>query len=254
MLNKLRVNFKLAKSLSNNEKIKILFLISIISNILCSFNILKGISYEETIFYYISTQLYIDLLFVILFISSAFAISIFNKSFNTIIRCKDKKEYLSNLIIFIFIVNLIVYITHSIIGIIIITLKSAGNINLEMLTSYNIPFIIYNIYTYIKYFIVIELLISISVCFYKLFGKSSLAALILFALVILKDNFIYSNSIITSIDLKHLFYGYFLGNYQYSNFILDIFYLIIEILILTLIYEAINSLICNYKKINISER
>ena len=130
-------------------------------------------------------------------------------------------------------------------------IKCFNNIRLEYLPYYNIPFIIYNIYTYIKYFIIIEIFINIIICFYKLLGKTC-TALLFVSFIAVKEMYTYKIEIISSLKGGHLFYGYFLNPFEYSSITFDIISLLIEIIIIITIYKFFKYLVCKQKKISIN--
>ena len=251
MINKLKNNLILAKKMFCSEKFKALIMLSFFACFLASFNVSDEVTYEMSILYYSATSLYQNMMIAVLFISTIYAVFLFDRSFNTILRYKDKTEYFENLIIFVLIINSVIYVLYSFIGVLIMTVKYVGNINFGMVIYYNIPYVVYNLYIYLKYFIIIEILVSIALCIYKLFGKV-FAALLLSIFIILKEGYVYSTEIISSFGNGHLFYGYFLNPFQYSNVLIDLASLVMEVMIIFSIYKLLKYLVCKYGKISIN--
>lgn len=193
-------------------------------------------------------------LFLILFICSWNTVNIFDKNTSTIIRYKNKKEYLKNLFWEISIVNFLAYIMYIFSVLIFLILYLYGNVVLGTYTIYNIPMIIYVVFMIIKYFLIVDILILITISIYKLsniiFGFISLLLILC-----LKLMWPYHIQIIEDFRDFKLFYGYYLYPFEYSNFAFEIssfflifFILLILIFLISLIlYKRRKDIICNAK-------
>ena len=162
---------KLSQSLFilNSNKFKAIFLIIIITCIFNLFNIENGIKFEEAIFSSITCTLFIFVIIGILFISSCITLDLFDKEFAIILRYKNKLTYLKELLKLISLVNSILFGLAISITILFITFKYFGIITFGKISNYNIPFIIYNLFTIIKYYIIINILSLIGICLYNNF-------------------------------------------------------------------------------------
>lgn len=252
MIERINYNFKRIKIISNTTKFKSIFLLCIVCTLISSFNIPQNLEFENAIMYNISTSLYQMLLFITLFLNSVFAMGIINKDYSSFLRFNEKKEYLVSLFQSITIMNIITYVIYSIFGLIFIILKYYGNINFAQFDYYSIPYFIFNLYLYLKYFIIFNFLILISVLLYKNIGKI-VGSLSGFIVCMVKENFVYSIDKIQSIENIHLFYGYYLYPFEYSSFSLDLCAFFLQCIILLSIYELIKYLNVKYTKISIEE-
>lgn len=255
LIKKQLMNYKKIKILLNTDKFKAIFLASILAVFFSSYELnsdIVSLSYEGTILSLFSGHLFQLFLFCILFVSSIYTISYFDKSYQNIIRYKNKKEYLNNLLKNVSIVNFIIYLYYIIIGLIIVTFKCFGNISFSFIEYYKIPFILYNCYSFIKYYIIINILILISICLYKCLNKF-IGGGILSLIIILNGCWQYSSNVIATFSDFHLFYGYYLYPFQYSSFIFEICCFSLEIIILLLILEIIKYINLKYKKIYVLE-
>ena len=205
----------------SNEKFKGIFLLCIFGSFISSFDLVKTISYEEAILSYFSSNLCQLFLFTILFITSIITFSIFEKNKSIVIRYKNKSIYLNNLFKTISIINFIVYLQFVTLGLTILTFKYFDNLSFSYISSYQIPFIVYNIYSIIKYFFIINMIIIICILIYKLLNKLIGGSSFIFFLI-LKDMYPYSIESIDNIFNIKLFFGYYLYPFEYSSFLLEI--------------------------------
>ena len=160
-------------------------------------------------------------MFTILFITSIITFSIFEKNKSIVIRYKNKSIYLNNLFKTISIINFIVYLQFVTLGLTILTFKYFDNLSFSYISSYQIPFIVYNIYSIIKYFFIINMIIIICILIYKLLNKLIGGSSFIFFLI-LKDMYPYSIESIDNIFNIKLFFGYYLYPFEYSSFLLEI--------------------------------
>lgn len=245
---------KLSQSLFilNSNKFKAIFLIIIFTCIFNLFNIENGIAYEEAIFSSITSTLFLFVIIGILFISSCITLDLFDKEFGIILRYKNKLRYLKELLKLISLVNLIIFGLAISITILFTTFKYFGITTFDKMSNYNIPFIVYNLFTITKYYIIINILSLIGICLYKNFGK--ILCYIYYALIIiLYYTYPVSNSIITNFNIKNLFFKYYIYPFQYANFYLELSFAIIFICLMLLIVHLAIYATVKYNKIKINE-
>lgn len=252
MLKKINYNLSRTKIISNTTKFKSIFLLCIICNLINSFNIPTDLLFENAITYNISTGLYQILLFITLFLNSIYTMNVYNEDSTTFLRFKNKKNYLSSLILQITLMNIITYLIYSICGLIFVTLKYYENINFIQFEFYKIPYFIFNGYLYFKYFVIFNLLILIAILIYKNINRIIGSAFGIF-LYMLKDNYAYSLDKIQSVSDIHLFYGYYLYPFEYSSFSLDLCAFFLQCIILLLIYELLKYINIKCAKISVED-
>lgn len=189
----------------------------------------------------------------LLLVTSFYTITSFNKDLTMFLRYKNKKQYLTKLFELVTIMNLIVYTCYSLIGLTIVVLKYYGNITLSSHYIYGIPFIIYNIYAYIKNFIIINFLCLISSIIYKSYGKTYGILFVIFIFFCYRELSIIDIDVISEFKEFPILFNYYLYPLEYSSFSLEICAFILQSIILLLIYELIKTLTIKFKTISLKE-
>lgn len=216
------------------------------------FNIQNGIVYEEAFFSSITNTLFLFVLISLLFISSCITLYYFDKDYTILLRYENKLKYLKKLFISISIVNLIVYCFAMVITLLLLSFKYFGCITFGKISSYNMPFFIYNIFTMIKYFIVINILSLIGICVYKNFGK--VFSYIYYSIILILYYMLpVSVDIIGNFSIRNLLFKYYIFPFQYANFYLELLYSLIYICGMMLLIFLFISLTIKYNKVKIDE-
>lgn len=252
MLNKLKIAFVYIKFILDSNKFKAIFLMLILTCFLNLFNIQNGIVYEEAFFSSITNTLFLFVLISLLFISSCITLYYFDKDYTILLRYENKLKYLKKLFISISIVNLIVYCFAMVITLLLLSFKYFGCITFGKISSYNMPFFIYNIFTMIKYFIVINILSLIGICVYKNFGK--VFSYIYYSIILILYYMLpVSVDIIGNFSIRNLLFKYYIFPFQYANFYLELLYSLIYICGMMLLIFLFISLTIKYNKVKIDE-
>lgn len=253
MVSKFKYNLVRINSITNTSKFKLIIMMCIIGSFLASFNIIEDESFEIAIVRFIHSDIYTIILMSLLLITSFYTITTFNKDLTMFLRYKNKKEYLTKLFELVTIMNLIVYICYTLVGLTIVVLKYYGNITLSSHYIYGVPFIIYNIYVYIKFFIIINLLCLISSIIYKNYGKIYGISFIIFIFFCYRELSIINIDIISEFKEFPILFNYYLYPLEYSSFSLEICAFTLQSIILLLVYESIKFLTIKIKKISLEE-
>lgn len=233
-------------------KFKIIIILSIISGYFNMIDIGKKVSFESAITNSFNGIMYPLFLFFILVMTASFTITNYNKNYQSLIRFKDKKEYLEDLLSTIFKNLLLIYIVYSIICLVFIIIKYFGRYEFENSIYTGIPNFIYNLFLYVKVFLIYELIIKIGVLIYK--GTSKIIGVsFLIIMYILKSGWIYNINIVDSFRKIPLFFGYYLITTNYSSLFLELFSFVLQVTILVIIIEIIKYFILNYKEITIED-
>ena len=233
-------------------KFKIIIILSVISGYFNMVDIGKNISFENAITNSFNGIMYPLFLFFILVMTASFTITNYNKNYQSLIRFNNKKEYLEDLLSTIFKNLLFVYIVYSIICLSFIITKYFGRYEFETSIYSGIPNFIYNIFLYIKVFLIYELIIKIGVLIYKGTSKT-IGVLFLLLMYILKSSWIYNINIVDSFRKIPLFFGYYLITISYSSLFLELFSFVLQVTILVIIIELIKHFVLKYKEITIED-
>lgn len=247
-----KLNFSQVKNILDSPKFKTLFLLILFTCIFNSFNLNSTLHYEEAILTSFTNPLFMFMLIGTTFLSTTILISSFDKNFSTILRYKNKFEYIKNLLISNVIIGIVVYMLAVSITLLILTFKYFGHIRFNNIPYYDIPFVVYNIFTILKYAIVICILSMIGCCVYKNFGKIIGYIYYVFILVVYYLAPV-KTEIISEFKLENLNFKFYLAPYQYTDIFLDVVSFIIFVCVSILIISALIYATVRASKIKIDE-
>ena len=233
-------DFKLIISLLQNTRFKV----TIIILALLSFMAFGSITNKMTIvdgIYDILTWNFFVMVLLFLFLFNAYnIITETSKNYSFLIRIKNYKEFISKIIKFIFISNLIIYLIVLFLLIIISVLKTGMNLQIDSYGIYNINNLVYLIFHIIRSYFILNMLVVILVSLYKLVKEEIAVILsgILPISIVALTPFI-SEKKITSVFKLPLYYGeYFIKN-NYETFIFEICMSLLFISVLALISKIL---------------
>ncbi len=233
-------DFKLIISLLQNTRFKV----TIIILALLSFMAFGSITNKMTIvdgIYNILTWNFFIMVLLFLFLFNAYnIITETSKNYSFLIRIKNYKEFISKIIKFIFISNLIIYLIVLFLLLIISVLKTGMNLQIDSYGIYNINNLVYLIFHIIRSYFILNMLVVILVSLYKLVKEEIVVILsgILPISIVALTPFI-SEKKITSVFKLPLYYGeYFIKN-NYETFIFEICMSLLFISVLALISKIL---------------
>ncbi len=233
-------DFKLIISLLQNTRFKV----TIIILVLLSFMAFGSITNKMTIvdgIYNILTWNFFIMVLLFLFLFNAYnIITETSKNYSFLIRIKNYKEFISKIIKFIFISNLIIYLIVLFLLLIISVLKTGMNLQIDSYGIYNINNLVYLIFHIIRSYFILNMLVVILVSLYKLVKEEIVVILsgILPISIVALTPFI-SEKKITSVFKLPLYYGeYFIKN-NYETFIFEICMSLLFISVLALISKIL---------------
>lgn len=163
-----------------------------------------------------------------------------SKNYSFLIRIKNYKEFISKIIKFIFISNLIIYLIVLFLLLIISVLRTGMNLQIDSYGIYNIDNLVYLIFHIIRSYFILNMLVVILVSLYKLVKEEIAVILsgILPISIVALTPFI-SEKKITSVFKLPLYYGeYFIKN-NYETFIFEICMSLLFISVLALISKIL---------------
>lgn len=233
-------DFKLIISLLQNTRFKV----TIIILVLLSFMAFGSITNKMTIvdgIYNILTWNFFIMVLLFLFLFNAYnIITETSKNYSFLIRIKNYKEFISKIIKFIFISNLIIYLIVLFLLLIISVLRTGMNLQIDSYGIYNIDNLVYLIFHIIRSYFILNMLVVILVSLYKLVKEEIVVILsgILPISIVALTPFI-SEKKITSVFKLPLYYGeYFIKN-NYETFIFEICMSLLFISVLALISKIL---------------
>ena len=233
-------DFKLIISLLQNTRFKV----TIIILALLSFMAFGSITNKMTIvdgIYNILTWNFFIMVLLFLFLFNAYnIITETSKNYSFLIRIKNYKEFISKIIKFIFISNLIIYLIVLFLLLIISVLRTGMNLQIDSYGIYNINNLVYLIFHIIRSYFILNMLVVILVSLYKLVKEEMVVILsgILPISIVALTPFI-SEKKITSVFKLPLYYGeYFIKN-NYETFIFEICMSLLFISVLALISKIL---------------
>lgn len=233
-------DFKLIISLLQNTRFKV----TIIILALLSFMAFGSITNKMTIvdgIYNILTWNFFIMVLLFLFLFNAYnIITETSKNYSFLIRIKNYKEFISKIIKFIFISNLIIYLIVLFLLLIISVLRTGMNFQIDSYGIYNIDNLVYLIFHIIRSYLILNMLVVILVSLYKLVKEEIVVILsgILPISIVALTPFI-SEKKITSVFKLPLYYGeYFIKN-NYETFIFEICMSLLFISVLALISKIL---------------
>lgn len=233
-------DFKLIISLLQNTRFKV----TIIILALLSFMAFGSITNKMTIvdgIYNILTWNFFIMVLLFLFLFNAYnIITETSKNYSFLIRIKNYKEFISKIIKFIFISNLIIYLIVLFLLLIISVLRTGMNLQIDSYGIYNIDNLVYLIFHIIRSYFILNMLVVILVSLYKLVKEEIAVILsgILPISIVALTPFI-SEKKITSVFKLPLYYGeYFIKN-NYETFIFEICMSLLFISVLALISKIL---------------
>lgn len=233
-------DFKLIISLFQNTRFKV----TIIILALLSFMAFGSITNKMTIvdgIYNILTWNFFIMVLLFLFLFNAYnIITETSKNYSFLIRIKNYKEFISKIIKFIFISNLIIYLIVLFLLLIISVLRTGMNLQIDSYGIYNIDNLVYLIFHIIRSYFILNMLVVILVSLYKLVKEEIVVILsgILPISIVALTPFI-SEKKITSVFKLPLYYGeYFIKN-NYETFIFEICMSLLFISVLALISKIL---------------
>ncbi len=233
-------DFKLIISLLQNTRFKV----TIIILALLSFMAFGSITNKMTIvdgIYNILTWNFFIMVLLFLFLFNAYnIITETSKNYSFLIRIKNYKEFISKIIKFIFISNLIIYLIVLFLLLIISVLRTGMNLQIDSYGIYNLDNLVYLIFHIIRSYFILNMLVVILVSLYKLVKEEIVVILsgILPISIVALTPFI-SEKKITSVFKLPLYYGeYFIKN-NYETFIFEICMSLLFISVLALISKIL---------------
>ncbi len=233
-------DLKLIISLLQNTRFKVTIIILALLSFMAFGSITNKMTMVDGIYNILTWNFFIMVLLFLFLFNAYNIITETSKNYSFLIRIKNYKEFISKIIKFIFISNLIIYLIILFLLLIISVLRTGMNLQIDSYGIYNINNLVYLIFHIIRSYIILNMLVVILVSLYKLVKEEIVVILsgILPISIVALTPFI-SEQKITSVFKLPLYYGeYFIKN-NYETFIFEICMSLLFISVLALISKIL---------------
>lgn len=233
-------DFKLIISLLQNTRFKVTIIILALLSFMAFGSITNKMTMVDGIYNILTWNFFIMVLLFLFLFNAYNIITETSKNYSFLIRIKNYKEFISKIIKFIFISNLIIYLIVLFLLLIISVLRTGMNFQIDSYGIYNIDNLVYLIFHIIRSYLILNMLVVILVSLYKLVKEEIVVILsgILPISIVALTPFI-SEKKITSVFKLPLYYGeYFIKN-NYETFIFEICMSLLFISVLALISKIL---------------
>lgn len=233
-------DFKLIISLLQNTRFKVTIIILALLSFMAFGSITNKMTMVDGIYNILTWNFFIMVLLFLFLFNAYNIITETSKNYSFLIRIKNYKEFISKIIKFIFISNLIIYLIVLFLLLIISVLRTGMNFQIDSYGIYNIDNLVYLIFHIIRSYFILNMLVVILVSLYKLVKEEIVVILsgILPISIVALTPFI-SEKKITSVFKLPLYYGeYFIKN-NYETFIFEICMSLLFISVLALISKIL---------------
>lgn len=233
-------DFKLIISLLQNTRFKVTIIILALLSFMAFGSITNKMTIVDCIYNILTWNFFIMVLLFLFLFNAYNIITETSKNYSFLIRIKNYKEFISKIIKFIFISNLIIYLIILFLLLIISVLRTGMNLQIDSYGIYNIDNLMYLIFHIVRSYFILNMLVVILVSLYKLVKEEIVVILsgILPISIVALTPFI-SEKKITSVFKLPLYYGeYFIKN-NYETFIFEICMSLLFISILALISKIL---------------
>lgn len=210
------------KSYLSNNIFKVIIALSLLLNLYSTSYLSANKDYLQGILTSLSNGYYGCFLLGLIMINTINVVSLYEQNYFYIIRFKNRKMYLKELINNVIVSNTIVFLLNFIILLIDLNLFADG-LYIGEIYNYGINNIIYVIYYLLRAVVIFNVIAVICVLFMKLIGRNATTILIIIlcsALIFTPDETLYP---INSLREMRVFIGDYLMLYRYSNFPFEIF-------------------------------
>lgn len=233
-MNKLKILINNSKMFINTSNWKIIVLFLIIWDLFSLLYISYNQDYINGLLYCLASSLCSIVFFLLIFFNTINTYVLYDKNLFHIIRLKNKKEYLYNLIINVLFNNSIIFFLN--ILILIVGLNFLGRkFIIYSWMNYYVPNIIYLFFYIVRYFFLIQIVSILNVFLVKLIGKKSTFLINAINCSTFYFSLYNPKLMIDSFNKFQLLMSEYIRFHMYTNFSLEILFSTIYISILLLI-------------------
>ena len=188
--------------------------------------------YFSTIFSVINCQSFNMFTLFIIIYNTIITFNIFNANYSYIIRLKNKKQYLIELLKAICINNFLILLFQWIFIFIVVLFSIKKSLGIEIIDNYDINNCLYILFAFIKNITLIEIIGLYCGLLLTRLNKNVVIFIFSVFNISLLNEFSYSGYIIDSYSKMPLFYGSYLSINNYNSFINEVHYSLVYITML----------------------
>lgn len=236
-------HYKCLKEITNCELYKLIFILNILVSFLYNIINSKNInSFEDSLLSFFTGNIGIIFTMVIMILATINVINWYDKNTELLIRFKNKKIYLKNLIIMVSLANVM---TLLFVLFVVMAISIFFNpITFEVYDMYNIKSLLYLLFLIFKVYSMFNTFLLIFTCLYKKFDL--VVSVIYYVIIILLTSFGKVSISVTGISNFKILPNYYLSSVSFGSFGTEILYffyfLILNFIIFTIIYKLCNNL------------
>lgn len=246
MKNKIKYIYEIYKKTVNTSNFILLFCLSILGAFFGVFGCAFGEIYLNGFFYIFWNDNYVTFILLLLLLNMINVYTLFNKNDYFIIRIKNKKQYLEQLLLITCFSSLVLVVVNIMLVIIFLNIFNT-NLPLYEVKNYHMNAWIYAVFVIIKFIILTQLISLINTLLIKLVDKKIVVIINIILLYIIRA-IPFPNKVVSSvIDMPLSIFDYF-GSTTYTSFTLEILCLILFCFILLLISYILKTLYFKAKK------
>lgn len=246
MKSKIKYTYQIYKKTVNTTNFILLFCLSIVGSFFGVFGCALGDIYLEGFFSIFWNENYVSFVLLLLLLNMINVYTIFNENDYFIIRIKNKKEYINQLLWVTCLSSFVLVLTNIMLVIIFLNLFNS-NAPLYEVKNYHMNPWIYAVFVLIKFIILTQLITVINVLLIKLIDKKIviIVNIILLFLIRLIPS---SNGVISSVvNMPLSIFDYF-GQVKYISFIFEILCFVLYCVIILCVVQVLKKVYFNMKK------
>lgn len=233
--NKLKIIIENLKSNISSNQFKLILLLLICFNLYGTSYLATNLSYIDGFINIITSGYYVITLFGLILLNTINTFDKFEKSQFFIIRFKDRKMYLKQLLVNVFTSNLVLYILNIIIVLIGLNIFASSNFSISNVLNYSIPNIFYLLFYLLRMFLIFQIINVINVCLLKLINSKVVVFLNMLLCLLIIFNPYEPKKVISSVSNMFWIISEYLRLHYYSGFILEVLCSTIYVSVLFLI-------------------
>lgn len=218
----------------NSNQFKLVLLLLVCFNLYGTTYLSANLSYLDGLLNIVTNGYYNVALIAVILLNTINTFDKFEKNQFFIIRFENRKMYLKQLIINIFVSNSILLVMNLVLILIGLNIFASNQFIISNILDYSISNIIYILFYLFRFFLIIQIISIINTCLLKLFDKKVIISLNLFFCLIILFTPYDVKRVVSSISKMFLIISDYMRLHYYSNFMLEILCSAIYISILSI--------------------
>lgn len=219
----------------NSNQFRLILLLLICFNLYGTSYLSANLSYFDGFINIITNGYYVVCLFAIILLNTINMFDKFEKNQFFIIRFKDRKMYLKQLITNILFSNSVLFLMNLVLIIIGLNIFASSSFTISTVLNYSIPNILYIFFYLIRFFTIIQLIAIVNTCLLKLINNKVVISFNLLIYLMILFAPYEPKIVISSVSKMFLVISDYMRLHYYSDFLLEILCSSIYISILLLI-------------------